>query len=173
MSLPETRYKRPESVLVVVYTATGTVLLMRRTVPAQAPGSDESGRAHRGRPPAAGTRDAEFWQSVTGSMRWDETMPSQTARREVWEETGLHAGDRLRDLGLSYRFLILPPWRHRYAPGVSENLEHAFALMLPAETDITLDPREHSAYVWLPFREAAERAFSWSNRNVIARIARG
>ena len=62
-----TRFKRPESVLVVVYTCTGKVLLLRR---ADIP---------------------EFWQSITGSMEWGDEQPAETAARELREETGIVA----------------------------------------------------------------------------------
>jgi dATP pyrophosphohydrolase len=133
-------------VLVVVYTATGKVLLMRRREP------------------------PDFWQSVTGSLRWDEDAPVQAAARELREETGLEATTALRDLGLSYRFPILPQWRARYAPNVRENLEHAFALEVPAEVAINMNTAEHSEYGWFAFPEAARKASSWTNREVIERL---
>ena len=137
------KYKRPESVLVVVYTRTGKVLLLRR---ADAP---------------------DFWQSVTGSLRWDETQPRQAALRELGEETGLKATEGLRDLQRTYHYPILPQWRHRYAPDVAENVEHAFALELPAEILITVNPAEHAAHGWFAFDEAAGKVASWTNREVI------
>jgi dATP pyrophosphohydrolase len=82
-------YKRPESVLVVIYTRGGRVLLLRR--------------ADR----------ADFWQSVTGSMGWDERDPAVTARRELQEETGLRAPEDLRDWQHSFRFEIMAPWKPR------------------------------------------------------------
>jgi len=142
------RYKRPESVLVVVYARSGSVLMLRRA-------DNES-----------------FWQSVTGSLRWDEERPEQAARRELAEETGLAGGYRLRDWRRSHRFSILPAWRARFAPGVETNLEHVFSAELPQAVPVTLHPQEHSEYEWLPFGEAAQRASSWTNREVIEELAR-
>lgn len=138
-----TSYKQPHSVLVLIHTATLDVLLLERA-------------AHPG-----------YWQSVTGSMEAGET-PLETACREVHEETGLAVEARaLLDWRLSNRFEILPLWRHRYAPGVTHNLERVFSLCLPAPTPITLAPGEHRAQQWLPWREAARQCFSWTNRDAI------
>jgi dATP pyrophosphohydrolase len=32
---------------------------------------------------------------------------------------------------------------------------------------VVLSPREHLQYAWLPWQEAAERCFSWSNVQAI------
>ena len=138
-----TAHKIPVSVLVVIYTADGQVLLMER---ADAPG---------------------YWQSVTGSQDEGETL-EQTAIREVREETGLDAGDyELKPWDIETRYEIYERWRHRYAPGVTHNTEHVFGLRLPAPLAVTLAPREHLRYVWLPWAEAAERCFSPSNAEAI------
>jgi dihydroneopterin triphosphate diphosphatase len=140
-----TAYKRPESVLVVVYTHAGDVLLLERTRP-------------RG-----------FWQSVTGSLEWGETA-GMAARREVCEETGLRSTSRVKALGRTVRFRIVPPWRARYAPGERFNTEHWFALDLPARRLIRLRGGEHRQYRWLPAVVAARRATSWTNREAIRLI---
>ena len=140
--MAEQRFKRPESVLVLVCTRAGEVLLMERTRP-------------RG-----------FWQSVTGSLKWGEKAMAAAAR-ELREETGLTAGARLRDLRRGVRFPIVPPWRERYAPGVRVNREHWFVLELPARRTIRLNSREHRQYRWLSAVEAARRASSWTNRRLI------
>ncbi len=141
-------FKRPESVLVVVVTRTGKVLLLKRA------------------------DHPDFWQSVTGAMRWEERDPRATAVRELREETGLAAEPAaLRDLGLTQRYPILPQWRQRYAPEVTENTEHAFALELPEETRLMLHP-EHTEYGWFPFEEAVQRVASWANRRAIDEVTR-
>ncbi len=140
-------FKRPESVLVVVHTAE-CVLLLRR--------ADHPG----------------FWQSVTGSMHWDETRPAQTAARELAEETGLRvAPERLRDWQLTRCYTIFPEWRHRYAPGTLRNTEHLFSIEVPPDAAISLNQAEHTEYDWVPFAEAAARAFSWTNRAAIEALA--
>jgi len=86
----------------------------------------------------------------------------------VGEETGIQLpGECFHDWALINTYEIFTEWRHRYAPGVSENTEHVFSLCLPSRCDITPSPHEHRAWQWLPWREAAERCFSWSNRDAI------
>ena len=139
-------HKLPVSVLVVVHTPDLKVLLIER--------ADRSG----------------FWQSVTGSQDPGETL-QETAARELREETGIDAAEyRLRDWHKQTVFEIYPHWRHRYAPGVTHNTENVFSLEVPAMLDVTLAPREHVAYAWLPWRQAAEQAFSWSNAEAIREL---
>lgn len=148
MDVTGTRYKQPVSVLVVVYTPDLQVLLLER---ADRPG---------------------FWQSVTGSQHEAEPLRA-TAVRELAEETGLDADQyRLVDWQKVNRFEIYLQWRHRYAPGVTHNTEHVFGLEVPTLVDINLAPREHLRHVWLPWREAADRAFSWSNAEAIRELPR-
>jgi dATP pyrophosphohydrolase len=137
-------FKRPESVLVVVHTRVGKVLLLRRA------------------------DHPEFWQSITGSMEWGDEQPAETAARELREETGIAvAPAQFTDWKLQHRYEIFPQWRYKYAPGVTENTEHFFSLELPDEQAVTLSPGEHSEYVWVPFAEAVERVFSWTNQDAL------
>ena len=146
--------KIPESVLVVIHTAEREVLLIER---ADRPG---------------------FWQSVTGSKDALDEPSAVTAQREVFEETGIVIGSpdvpigHLRDWQLSNVYEIFPVWRHRYAPGVTHNTEYVFSLRVPRELPITLSPREHTALVWLPWREAAGKCFSPSNAEAILQLPR-
>ena len=136
-------YKRPESVLVIVYTRTGYVLIMKRVNP------------------------GDFWQSVTGSLEWGE-QASQAAVRELKEETGLD-GEGIVDCGFSQEFEIYSMWRKRYEPGVTHNIEHVFTLELEDRQEIQIDPREHSEYQWLLREEAIATASSHTNRHAIVR----
>ena len=67
---------------------------------------------------------------------------------------------------------IYPRWRHRYAPGVTRNTEHLFGLTVPKAVAVQLNPREHVAWRWLPWREAAQSCFSPSNAEAILLLPR-
>lgn len=139
-------YKLPLSVLVVIHTSDLQVLLLER--------ADHPG----------------YWQSVTGSCEPGET-PHQTAVREVHEETGLDANAfKLTDWNLQYEFEIYAEWRHRYAPGVTKNTEQVFSLELSAPQPVTLAPREHLNFIWLPHDVAVKKVFSWSNAAAIEKL---
>jgi dihydroneopterin triphosphate diphosphatase len=108
------------------------------------------------------------WQSVTGSKDTEEESFEQTAIREVREETGIDTSiGRLTDWNIENAYTIYAHYLHRYAPGVARNREHVFGLCVPEGTPVTLNPREHTAYQWLPWREAADRCFSPSNAEAI------
>jgi dihydroneopterin triphosphate diphosphatase len=146
MDMNTRSYKTPISVLVVVHTPQLEVLLLER---ADRPG---------------------FWQSVTGSQDEGETL-AQTALRELAEETGIDGTVYgLRDWDAQHRYEIYPHWRHRYAPGITHNTEHVFSVEVPRTLLVALHPREHLAYVWLPWQAAAERVFSWSNAKAIRKL---
>lgn len=139
-------YKQPVSTLVVIYTSALEVLLLDR--------ADHPG----------------YWQSVTGSRDDDEPL-IQTAARETFEETGLVADKyTLTDWHFQNVYEIYPVWRHRYAPGVTQNTEHVFGLELPEILPVKISAREHLSYVWLPWQEAAEKCFSPTNREMILQL---
>ena len=139
--------KIPISVLVVIYKSTGDVLLIER--------ADRSG----------------FWQSVTGSLDAPDEDLATAAAREVLEETGIDIASlpegALQNMHHQIEYEIYPQWRYRYPPGITQNTEHWFSLEVPDNTSVTLAPREHVAYQWLPFEQAAKQRFSRSNGEAI------
>ena len=52
------------------------------------------------------------------------------------------------------------------------NTEHLFSLQVPAGEPVHLDPREHTASRWLPWRAAAEACYSPSNAEAILMLPR-
>lgn len=143
-SVKDKVYKRPVSVLVVIYAQDSkrVLMLQRRD-------------------------DPEFWQSVTGSVEEGETA-SQAAMREVKEEVAIDVAVEqltLIDCQRTVEFEIFSHLRHRYAPGVLRNIESWFCLALPHERQIVFS--EHLAYQWLDAPAAAALTKSWSNRQAI------
>jgi dihydroneopterin triphosphate diphosphatase len=138
------KFRRPESVLVVIQTEGGEFLLLERR-----------------RPPG-------FWQSVTGSMEWDEHADA-AARREVIEETGITQGV-LVNLQWTQVYEILPAFGKVYAPGITQNLEHAFSLRLPQRVPVIMSDAEHAQFRWASYDEALDAASSSTNRAVIAAL---
>ena len=144
-------YKTPVSVLVLIHTTDLQVLLLERV--------DKKG----------------FWQSVTGSLEALQSgaleTPFDAAIREVMEETGIDATQyALTDWHAANTYEIYPHWRYRYAPSVTENVEHQFGLELPAPIAVQLTPDEHVRYEWVDWREAAKRVFSWTNVDALKRL---
>lgn len=140
-------YKKPISTLIVIYTeALQTLLLKRTDLP-------------------------DAWQSVTGSQEEGENL-RETAIREVREETGIDINDptlglQLVDWQITNEYTIYPQWIHRYAPNVTTNTEHVFALKLATPLPIILSLDEHTAYKWIEWHVAAEMVFSPSNAEAI------
>ncbi len=137
-----TDYKHPESVLVVIATkypqqAENILCLLRAD-------------------------DPSFWQSVTGSLQPGES-PEAAAKRELFEETGLHSTQgKLLNCQHTTLFDIYPQFLHRYAPGITQNLEHTFCFWLDNKIDITLSG-EHTKYCWLSLAETIKIMKSPSN----------
>lgn len=146
-------FKRPESVLVVLYNEYHKVLVLQRI------------------------DDANFWQSVTGTMEGSEA-PIQTALREVYEETGIDLGagfasksgflQRLVDCRHVNQYSIRVDWRYRYPPGVDKNFEYVFCAQVPASASIVLS--EHTQYEWLTKKAAIEKVWSATNKRAIAKF---
>ncbi|MBU3022445.1 dihydroneopterin triphosphate diphosphatase [Aestuariibacter sp. A3R04] len=131
-------FKRPESVLVVLYDERHRLLLLQRE------------------------DDADFWQSVTGTVEENE-LPEQTAIREVAEETGIILQPSLlTDCRHINRYQIRERWLYRYPPGTCYNTEHVFCAQVSSKFPVKLT--EHLAFEWLSKPAALARLWSPSNR---------
>ena len=142
--------KIPISVLVVIHTAKGEVLLLER--------ADHPG----------------FWQSVTGSIDFIGESLIEAAARELLEETGIDAKNfsenALVSMNHSIEYEIYPEWRHRYPVDTTKNTEHWFRMTLEDRVDIQLAPREHISFKWESVEHAASMCFSPSNQEAIRKL---
>jgi len=132
-------------VLVAVFTSDAKILLLRRWQP------------------------FDFWQSVTGSLKEEESH-ADAAARELLEETGFTDEGVLSDSGISRKFDIDPRWRDRFEPGVLENVEFEWRYKIPAARDIELNEEEHSEYKWVPIDDAIDMVWSWTNREALQQL---
>lgn len=143
-SVKDKVYKRPVSVLIVIYAQdTKRVLMLQRR------------------------DDPDFWQSVTGSLE-DNELAQHAAAREVKEEVTIDIAREnltLVDCQRTVEYEIFSHLRHRYAPGIERNTESWFCLALPHERAIVFT--EHLAYRWVDAPQAAALTKSWSNRQAI------
>ncbi|MFC0179055.1 dihydroneopterin triphosphate diphosphatase [Thorsellia kenyensis] len=138
------QYKKPESVLVVIFSRFDKKVLMLQR-----------------------KDDSTFWQSVTGSLEEGE-LPLETAIREVYEETGILIDGQkisLIDCKHSVVFELFENMKKRYAPGVTHNLEHWFLLPLDKVPEIKIS--EHLAFCWLDLEEAILKTKSPNNAEAI------
>ncbi len=143
------KFKRPESVLVVLYDQHHRVLVLQRK------------------------DDPEFWQSVTGALEDGET-PLQTAYREVAEEIGVILcpdANSIVDCASTNQYEIRPQWQYRYPPGATTNTEYVFRAQIPADSDIQLS--EHLSYEWLPKSTAIAKMWSPSNKDAVDKFVPG
>ena len=138
--------KRPESVLVVIYDQHHHVLVMQR---------DD---------------DADFWQSVTGTIEVHEE-PIETAYREVAEETGFVLEPRhhlIQNCHQVNQFAIREQWLYRYPKGTVFNFEHVFCVQVDSNHTVKLT--EHTDYAWLAKTAAIEKVWSTTNAQAIAKF---
>jgi dATP pyrophosphohydrolase len=114
--------------------------------------------------------DADFWQSVTGTIELGE-IPVDTAYREVAEETGITLSKEsfsILDCRQVNQYRIRSAWLSRYPKGTEFNNEYVFSATVPAGSRISLT--EHTAYEWLNKQDAIKRVWSKTNRYAIAQF---
>lgn len=112
-----------------------------------------------------------FWQPVTGRVEPGETE-AETAGREVAEETGVVSGQSAVPLNFVHRYPLKEEWLVNYPPGTTHNEEYAFAVSVPPDAEIRIDPTEHDAFVWLPLEAALEKLVWPGNREALTLASR-
>lgn len=139
-------YRRPESVLVVVYTKDLKILVIKRTDP------------------------FPCWQSITGSLNNDEKK-YDAALRELQEETGLTNEGTMISTGVYRTFTIDQRWKHKYDNNTKENIEYEFYYELKRPHKIKLNSKEHSNFEWVDIEDAIKMVWSWTNKESLNKLA--
>ena len=110
------------------------------------------------------------WQGVTGRVEQDEEV-SDTARRELAEETGLDPLV-LKDLLFSFSYHVEDEWRYLYIDDVEKITVFAFAALVKTDQDPILDPHEHDQWIWCNIEKALD-SINWpDNREALRRCDR-
>ncbi len=96
----------------------------------------------------------DYWQPITGSIE-DGESAEETARREIFEETG-QTGEPV-SLGLTQSFLIESQFLASKYPAPIIASEIGFAAAFDSRLPVHLDGDEHDEYGWFTFGEAYEK----------------
>src|SRR5439155_629782 len=110
---------------------------------------------------AQGRRDRAGLAQLRGSRPGPARHPDRRPRFER------------RVLGRPRQTVFCGVHRSRAQAFPARAVSRVMSFKLPRRARVTLAPGEHTAFAWLPWREAARRCFSWSNRDAIVMLGEG
>jgi lipoyl(octanoyl) transferase len=106
--------------------------------------------------------DGGFWQAITGTIDEGERA-IETLKRELVEEAGitnpLHISEKLEDYS----------WGGE-EQGIIGN-DQVFAVEVTPDTQIIIEPTEHSEFKWLPLQDAVTLLKYDGNKNSMRIVA--
>lgn len=104
-----------------------------------------------------------FWQPITGGVEGDEEYFA-AACRELREETGFEPFD-LRLVDYAYFYPVREKWKIVYEQPFDIINEIVFLAVVVSDSEPTIDPEEHDAYVWCWLDEAVNKLF-WEDNKI-------
>lgn len=99
------------------------------------------------------------WQMVSGGIENGETAP-QAVLREIKEETGL----------IPCALYLADAVETFYLQNLDKITFVPVFVAFVENTEVTLSPKEHDAYEWLPFEEAKNKLIWSEQRRIINQI---
>jgi 8-oxo-dGTP pyrophosphatase MutT (NUDIX family) len=162
-------YRRPEKILVFLYRRAPPVSLSA-SPQGQATEMRERLEYLLLRRRAEATNAGAIWQTVVGSVRWEEER-IEAARREVFEETGLTLLRGITAIGYAFSFPIRLRENQKswYAPDVTEINNTVYASGVIAARPVALCA-EHVDHGWFPYAEAMEKLHWPEEKEALARL---
>ena len=104
------------------------------------------------------SQSGHIWQPVVGAANWNEELV-ESAKREVFEETGITRLEGIMAVGYAFSFTFRFPDKSQYAPGVDTIRNVVFAARVRPTQAISLSD-EHVDYGWFSY-EAALSTVYW------------
>ncbi len=136
-------YRRPEKTMIYLY---------RRNL-------DEPGAANEPEYlllKRSQSQAGHIWQPVVGAAQWDEEL-IESARREVFEETGVTRLQGLMAVGYAFSFVFRFSGQESHYPPDAKTIRNiVFAAQVGDKQQIALSD-EHIDYGWFPYRDALDK----------------
>jgi dATP pyrophosphohydrolase len=109
-----------------------------------------------------------IWQPVVGAARWNEELV-ESAKREVFEETGITRLEGIMAVGYAFSFTFRFPENSLYAPGVDTIRNVVFAAQVRSTQSISLSD-EHVDYGWFSYEEALAKLYWPEDRKALVQL---
>lgn len=109
-------------------------------------------------------KDLNFWQGISGGGEDKETT-IETAKREAFEEANIAKSSRLIKLDSMTTIPVASVGNYKWEENIFVLPEYSFGVEL-FSTDLEIG-KEHSAYKWLPYKEARELLKYDSNKSAL------
>ena len=107
----------------------------------------------------------DMWQFISGGGEDAET-PEQAVRREIWEESGVTAGEVTRLTSMCYIGTGIYPEKYRKNWPADLYVLPEYSFGFECNEDICLS-EEHTHFEWLTYEEAEKRLKYDSNRTAL------
>lgn len=114
--------------------------------------------------------DSDLWQFIAGGGEDSET-PSEAAKREIYEESGIECNDFISLTSMCYLPVTIFPMLKNYNWQKDTYVIPEYAFGFECNEDISLS-REHTECVWMTYEKAKEILAYDSNKTAMYELFR-